>query len=151
MFFSSTYSEKELPKGKLDSRIHFQFCTVHNLLTPLSVNTLACCNCQKSKRECLGYDPLFNAQLGPADIRLAPSFAPSQDPLVAAANPHGNQPQMLGAAYGAPIMSHDPALSAGVGAKGQVGYLNPTPKEGTLSVYKVIFSQVFPSCSIIHL
>ncbi|KAF4634345.1 hypothetical protein G7Y89_g3765 [Cudoniella acicularis] len=78
----------------------------------------ACRNCQKSKRECLGYDPLFKAQLGPAAIRPAPSFAPSQVPLVSTANPHGNQPQMLGAAYGAPTMSYDPALSAGVSSPG---------------------------------
>ncbi|KAF2145487.1 uncharacterized protein K452DRAFT_220599 [Aplosporella prunicola CBS 121167] len=35
-----------------------------------------CRNCQKSKRECLGYDPIFKQQPGPAQIQPAPSAAP---------------------------------------------------------------------------
>ena len=31
-----------------------------------------CRNCQKSKRECLGYDPIFKQQPGPANIQPAP-------------------------------------------------------------------------------
>lgn len=37
-----------------------------------------CRNCQKSKRECLGYDPIFKQQPGPAQIQPAPNSAPSQ-------------------------------------------------------------------------
>jgi hypothetical protein len=32
-----------------------------------------CRNCQKSKRECLGYDPIFKQQSGPAQIQPAPN------------------------------------------------------------------------------
>ncbi|KAI5780442.1 hypothetical protein EDC01DRAFT_620471 [Geopyxis carbonaria] len=32
-----------------------------------------CKNCQKSKRDCLGYDPIFKSQPGPAAIQPAPS------------------------------------------------------------------------------
>lgn len=32
-----------------------------------------CRNCQKSKRECLGYDPIFKQQPGPAQIQPAPN------------------------------------------------------------------------------
>lgn len=37
-----------------------------------------CRNCQKSKRECLGYDPIFKQQSGPAQIQPAPNAAPAQ-------------------------------------------------------------------------
>jgi hypothetical protein len=53
-----------------------------------------------------------------AAIRLALSFASSQSPLVATANLHGYQPRTLRAAYGAPTMSYDLALSAGVRSPG---------------------------------
>ncbi|KAH8727619.1 hypothetical protein GQ44DRAFT_725145 [Phaeosphaeriaceae sp. PMI808] len=36
-----------------------------------------CRNCQKSKRECLGYDPIFKQQPGPAQIQPAPNSAPA--------------------------------------------------------------------------
>lgn len=35
-----------------------------------------CRNCQKSKRECLGYDPIFKSQSGPPQIQPAPNSAP---------------------------------------------------------------------------
>ncbi|ESZ94583.1 hypothetical protein SBOR_4994 [Sclerotinia borealis F-4128] len=73
----------------------------------------ACRNCQKSKRECLGYDPIFKQQPGPAAIQPAPSSAPSQTSSIATANPYGNQPQMLQSGYGVPAtMAYDPALTA---------------------------------------
>ncbi|KAH8808317.1 hypothetical protein F5884DRAFT_364817 [Xylogone sp. PMI_703] len=81
----------------------------------------ACRNCQKSKRECLGYDPIFKPQPGPAAIQPAPSSAPPQAPIVATANPYGNQPQMLQSGYGAPVTNMgyvEPALSAGVSSPG---------------------------------
>ncbi len=34
-----------------------------------------CRNCQKSKRDCLGYDPIFKQQSGPAQIQPAPNSA----------------------------------------------------------------------------
>lgn len=34
-----------------------------------------CRNCAKSKRECLGYDPIFKQQPGPAQIQPAPNSA----------------------------------------------------------------------------
>ncbi|KAK3708904.1 hypothetical protein LTR37_011234 [Vermiconidia calcicola] len=37
----------------------------------------ACRNCQKSKRECLGYDPIFKQQPAPAAIQPAPSSSSS--------------------------------------------------------------------------
>ncbi|EME50210.1 hypothetical protein DOTSEDRAFT_68927 [Dothistroma septosporum NZE10] len=37
-----------------------------------------CRNCQKSKRECLGYDPIFKTQPGPANIQPAPAGNNSQ-------------------------------------------------------------------------
>lgn len=78
----------------------------------------ACRNCQKSKRECLGYDPIFKQQTGPAIIQPAPSSAPSAGGIAATSNPYGNQPQML-TGYGAPAnMSYDPSLSAGVSSPG---------------------------------
>lgn len=33
----------------------------------------SCRNCAKSKRECLGYDPIFKQQAGPTNIKPAPS------------------------------------------------------------------------------
>lgn len=82
----------------------------------------ACRNCQKSKRECLGYDPIFKQAPGPAAIQPAPSSAPSMSSAAATANPYGNQPQMLGGAY-APVssMAYEPALSAGVNSPGSAG------------------------------
>lgn len=79
----------------------------------------ACRNCQKSKRECLGYDPIFKQQPGPSPIQPAPSSAPLQAATLATANPYGNQPSML-QGYGAqvPAMAFDPSLSAGVSSPG---------------------------------
>lgn len=37
----------------------------------------SCKNCAKSKRDCLGYDPIFKAQPGPAAIQPAPSVGGS--------------------------------------------------------------------------
>lgn len=38
----------------------------------------ACRNCQKSKRECLGYDPIFKSQASPPTIQPAPGIFPPQ-------------------------------------------------------------------------
>ncbi|KAL9604512.1 MAG: hypothetical protein Q9219_000477 [cf. Caloplaca sp. 3 TL-2023] len=52
-----------------------------------------CKNCQKSKRECLGYDPIFKSQPGPAAIQPAPSAAPSMQSTPASAPPYPPPPQ----------------------------------------------------------
>lgn len=44
-----------------------------------------CKNCAKSKRDCLGYDPIFKAQPGPAAIQPAPST--------------GSAPRLIASAY----------------------------------------------------
>ncbi|GAB1318581.1 Negative acting factor [Madurella fahalii] len=41
-----------------------------------------CNNCKKSKRECLGYDPIFKQQQGPAAIQPAPTSQPSASATV---------------------------------------------------------------------
>ncbi|TDZ72007.1 hypothetical protein CTRI78_v001601 [Colletotrichum trifolii] len=100
-----------------------------------------CNNCKKSKRECLGYDPIFKQQPGPSAIQPAPnaqrvptptvpsvpSSIPSSVPTlpstpaaqvpvpVASSNPYGNQPAILPSTYNPPVTaahsSLDPALT----------------------------------------
>ncbi|KAL8770058.1 MAG: hypothetical protein Q9209_004096 [Squamulea sp. 1 TL-2023] len=53
----------------------------------------ACRNCQKSKRDCLGYDPIFKSQPGPTAIQPAPSAAPSMQPTSSPAPPYPPPPQ----------------------------------------------------------
>ncbi|KAL8733698.1 MAG: hypothetical protein Q9166_001891 [cf. Caloplaca sp. 2 TL-2023] len=53
----------------------------------------ACRNCQKSKRECLGYDPIFKSQPGPAPIQPAPSAASSMPSTASPAPPYPPPPQ----------------------------------------------------------
>jgi hypothetical protein len=54
-----------------------------------------CRNCQKSKRECMGYDPIFKQQPGPAQIQPAPNSAPHQAsvpaPTPPTSTPYGSQ------------------------------------------------------------
>ncbi|GAB7363866.1 hypothetical protein MBLNU230_g4430t1 [Neophaeotheca triangularis] len=76
-----------------------------------------CRNCQKSKRECLGYDPIFKQQPGPAAIQPAPSIV--AEPQTLPSVPAVNQHQSLHHVGGAPASagphdynaSLDPALS----------------------------------------
>ena len=56
-----------------------------------------CRNCVKSKRECLGYDPVFRAQPAPSVIQPAPNPPPSlvvnpQDPASYSGAPPGYVP-----------------------------------------------------------
>ncbi|KAF6823201.1 negative acting factor [Colletotrichum musicola] len=95
-----------------------------------------CNNCKKSKRECLGYDPIFKQQPGPSAIQPAPnaprvptptvpslpsSSVPPAVPTVpstpaapvplpvTSTNPYGNQPAVLPSSYNAvPAASHAP-------------------------------------------
>jgi hypothetical protein len=80
----------------------------------------ACRNCQKSKRECAGYDPIFKQQQGPAAIQPAPSSAPSQGGSTATSQGYGNQPHMLGYG-GVSNMNYDPTLSGSVSSPGSAG------------------------------
>lgn len=77
----------------------------------------SCRNCQKSKRECQGYDPVFKNAPGPAPIQPAPSSAPAVSGIPTTAHPYGAQPHMLtGALYGTGSMAYDQA--AVIGANG---------------------------------
>ncbi|KAI1995771.1 hypothetical protein LOZ53_001374 [Ophidiomyces ophidiicola] len=68
-----------------------------------------CRNCEKSKRECLGYDPVFRAQPGPSVIQPAPSqqttfpvaapqipppVAPPSNPVHLVSAPPSNSPSI---------------------------------------------------------
>ncbi|KAL8998008.1 MAG: hypothetical protein Q9169_002848 [Polycauliona sp. 2 TL-2023] len=53
----------------------------------------ACRNCQKSKRDCLGYDPIFKSQPGPTAIQPAPTAAPSMSSTNSPAPPYPPPPQ----------------------------------------------------------
>ncbi|WYZ35284.1 hypothetical protein EsH8_I_001560 [Colletotrichum jinshuiense] len=92
----------------------------------------SCNNCKKSKRECLGYDPIFKQQPGPSAIQPAPNAqrvptptvpsvpssvpptvptvpsTPAAPPVpvpVASSNPYGNQPAVLPSSYNPPVTS----------------------------------------------
>ncbi|KAJ4296469.1 hypothetical protein N0V90_006514 [Kalmusia sp. IMI 367209] len=66
-----------------------------------------CRNCQKSKRECMGYDPIFKQQPGPAQIQPAPNSTPHQ-PAVSASSPPAS------ASYSPQVpQGYAPAASAG--------------------------------------
>ena len=69
-----------------------------------------CRNCVKSKRECLGYDPIFKSQPGPAPIQPAPSAAPSMQPHLATSSPYPPPPQGYMPAGSQP---YPPSLTAG--------------------------------------
>ncbi len=75
-----------------------------------------CRNCQKSKRECLGYDPIFKSQPGPAAIQPAPSGAPSMHATSVTSTsttspyPPGYAPAVTG--------GYAPALSTGASSPG---------------------------------
>ncbi|KAK2046053.1 hypothetical protein LZ31DRAFT_219520 [Colletotrichum somersetense] len=95
-----------------------------------------CNNCKKSKRECLGYDPIFKQQPGPSAIQPAPNTqrvptptipsvpssvpptvptvpsTPAAPPVplpVSSSNPYGAQPAVLPSSYNHPVpSSHSP-------------------------------------------
>ena len=72
-----------------------------------------CRNCQKSKRECLGYDPIFKQQSGPAQIQPAPNSAPA--PYSTTPAPAPQSAQLAPAPYSQnPVpQGYAPASSAG--------------------------------------
>ncbi|PVI07171.1 hypothetical protein DM02DRAFT_355114 [Periconia macrospinosa] len=78
-----------------------------------------CRNCQKSKRDCLGYDPIFKQQPGPAQIQPAPNSAPHQVSVPATTPP-------TTAAYAGQVpQGYAPAASGGY----------PPPPPATSSVH----------------
>ncbi|KAF2686580.1 hypothetical protein K458DRAFT_297967 [Lentithecium fluviatile CBS 122367] len=67
----------------------------------------SCRNCAKSKRDCLGYDPIFKPQPGPPQIQPAPNSAPHQTSSPAPAPP-------TTASYSAQVpQGYAPAATAG--------------------------------------
>ncbi|KAG9186778.1 hypothetical protein G6011_09886 [Alternaria panax] len=68
-----------------------------------------CRNCQKSKRECLGYDPIFKQQSGPAQIQPAPNSAPAPH----ATNPPAPAPSSSNYSQSPVPQGYAPASSAG--------------------------------------
>lgn len=69
----------------------------HSSLSQCDEGVPTCRNCQKSKRECLGYDPIFKQQPSPANIQPAPSIHNTPSASTSAVGP--NIPPN---AYGAP-------------------------------------------------
>ncbi|KPM40933.1 hypothetical protein AK830_g5594 [Neonectria ditissima] len=113
-----------------------------------------CNNCKKSKRECLGYDPIFRQQPGsqstsniepaplsqpstpsvPSSVSSAiPSSVPSSNPTLTArsTNSYGSQPSMLPSSYAAAhasTASPNPSVTS-------LSY-DPTLSTGTLTPVK---------------
>ncbi|POR30869.1 Uncharacterized protein TPAR_08962 [Tolypocladium paradoxum] len=103
-----------------------------------------CNNCKKSKRECLGYDPIFRTQAGvaPANSHIQP--APASQPTVPSpvppsttlhstppagarlGNSYGSQPSMLPSAYASsPVTTLPSTLSSH--ATTTASYNSPIP------------------------
>lgn len=109
-----------------------------------------CNNCKKSKRECLGYDPIFRQQPGTqpnSHIQPAPISQPAVSLSVssvsahltagightpAPANSYGSQPSMLPSSYSTtPSPSTLPSSTAHAPLS---GYNSPAPARGTTPV-----------------
>jgi hypothetical protein len=89
-----------------------------------------CRNCQKSKRECLGYDPIFKQQPGPAQIQPAPNSAPaphSTTPAPAPPAPSSTYSQSPVPQGYAPASSsgYAPAAPATSGAHSAENFIDP--------------------------
>ena len=70
-----------------------------------------CRNCQKSKRDCMGYDPIFKPQSGPPSIQSATQqYSPMSQPPPSS-YPPSNSHTYSPAAYGAPLLDGDPPTS----------------------------------------
>ncbi|KAK4235034.1 hypothetical protein C8A03DRAFT_37141 [Achaetomium macrosporum] len=81
-----------------------------------------CNNCKKSKRECLGYDPIFKQQQGPAAIQPAPNAQPTAAP--ATVLPPATAPPSTAHTYQA---SYPPPLPSNIAS-------NPAPSSARQSV-----------------
>lgn len=71
----------------------------------------ACRNCQKSKRECLGYDPIFKPPPGPPPLQPASQQYPSMSHTPPASYPPPPPQGYSPAAYGAPVIEGEPPAS----------------------------------------
>ncbi|KAK4959474.1 hypothetical protein LTR10_004279 [Elasticomyces elasticus] len=78
-----------------------------------------CRNCAKSKRECLGYDPVFKQQSGPTPIQPAPAVSPA--PRMTP-NPTAASPALPSNAYQTTV--HYPVVNTAYGPA--LGYDGPT-------------------------
>ncbi|KAK3943246.1 transcriptional regulatory protein moc3 [Diplogelasinospora grovesii] len=71
-----------------------------------------CNNCKKSKRECLGYDPIFKQQQGPAAIQPAPNSQPpapatlASTPTLPSSTTRPYQPTVVPSSYPPPLPSN---------------------------------------------
>ncbi|KAF1974999.1 hypothetical protein BU23DRAFT_85634 [Bimuria novae-zelandiae CBS 107.79] len=81
-----------------------------------------CRNCQKSKRECMGYDPIFKQQPGPANLQPAPNTTPQQ-PTVPATSP----PASASSQYSPQVpQGYAPASNAGFAPAASTGSSTPS-------------------------
>lgn len=76
-----------------------------------------CRNCQKSKRDCLGYDPIFKQQAGPAPLQPAPNSAPA---------PHSTAPAPVPTALASAPYNQSP-VPQGYAPASSAGYANTAP------------------------
>lgn len=84
--FATSFATDGYKRGRSEqlaslAKPDFKACTNNILTTDVQQcdeGHPSCRNCQKSKRECLGYDPIFKPQPGPAPIQPAPgTIAPT--------------------------------------------------------------------------
>lgn len=80
-----------------------------------------CRNCQKSKRECLGYDPIFKQQAGPAQIQPAPNSTPV---------PHSSTPASAPAQSASSTYSQSP-VPQGYAPASSAGYAPASATTGS--------------------
>jgi hypothetical protein len=83
-----------------------------------------CRNCQKSKRECLGYDPIFKSQQGPTAIQPAPNSASPLPVNPAASSPYSHIPPPP---YAQQPVLHPYHTSIPAGTPGMADYNNIDP------------------------
>ena len=68
-----------------------EFLLIFRLTSQCDETHPACRNCQKSKRECLGYDPIFKSQPGPTAIQ--PALGGASSTQLANTSPYPPPPQ----------------------------------------------------------
>ncbi|KXT07386.1 hypothetical protein AC578_533 [Pseudocercospora eumusae] len=95
-----------------------------------------CRNCSKSKRECLGYDPIFKSQPSPANIQPAPTANPASSAShPPAGNPYHQPAQTFPGTGGTFI--HTAAAAPGTSASPGYAYasLDPALSSGDPSAH----------------
>ncbi|RYP60076.1 hypothetical protein DL769_008290 [Monosporascus sp. CRB-8-3] len=122
-----------------------------------------CKNCQKSKRECLGYDPIFKQQQHPTNIQPAPnhtsaspvsstpalSNGPAHSPgtVSAGAAPYANLPSVLPnasttATNNATLISPRHTSSIPKGRAGYPGAVDPSLASTSTSIRKMMVDEL---------